>query len=430
MRRALALVLLVMAAPSLPAQTPDDSRAVFQLAAQKPQGSAESIALLERYVRLEPSDAWGFLALAESQAAARDFDAALRNVQRAEALAPGEADVAVVRQRVLRARLNAAPAFQPRTAYTRDSDANRLIQTSLAGDLSTGRTSRFGFLVTHSSTGDDFDSFQADEARAQLHVRTASTRFELAGGAARVNALTSFTTAVGRARLRINPRPTAGLMDIRLARAPLLVSPLLMVNQVVLTEARGTFELPLGKVFRVRANGQVGDMSSADIDTVTFNAGRGRGGMGSTRSSIVNTRTHNTRIGLGGGLVARTGASSELSASYYQLSYESAATAGYFAPRLVRLIEAGTYTEVYNFDPVTIAFDLGAGAQQTALHGGELGKWTPALRAWGMLTVPVARTVEVNVETDWYKSQLGAVATSGTWSSFSGALSLKWRIGG
>lgn len=429
MRRTIVLALLLMAARSLPAQAPDDSRAVFQMAAQRPQGSAESIALLERYVRLEPTDAWGFLALAESQAAARHFDEALRHVERAAALAPGEEDVEVVRQRVLRARRNAAPAIQPRTSYTRDSDANRLIQTSLAGDLSTGRTSRFGFSVTHSGTGDDFDSFKADEARAHFNVRTASTRLELSGGAARVDALNSFTTAVGRARLRINPRPTAALADIRLTRTPVLVSPLLMVNQVVLTEARGTFELPLGKVFRLRANGQIGDMSSAEIDTITFDAGRSRSG-GGMRNSLVNTRSHNTRTGMGGGLVARTGSSSEVSATYYQLSYESPATAGYFAPRLVRLIEAGTYTEIYDFDPLTVALDLGAGAQQVAQHGDELGEWKPALRAWAMLTLPLARAVELNIETDWYRSQLGTVATSSTWNSLSGALSLKWRIGG
>lgn len=429
MRRTIVLALLLMAARSLPAQAPDDSRAVFQMAAQRPQGSAESIALLERYVRLEPTDAWGFLALAESQAAARHFDEALRHVERAAALAPGEEDVEVVRQRVLRARRNAAPAIQPRTSYTRDSDANRLIQTSLAGDLSTGRTSRFGFSVTHSGTGDDFDSFKADEARAHFNVRTASTRLELSGGAALVDALNSFTTAVGRARLRINPRPTAALADIRLTRTPVLVSPLLMVNQVVLTEARGTFELPLGKVFRLRANGQIGDMSSAEIDTITFDAGRSRSG-GGMRNSLVNTRSHNTRTGMGGGLVARTGSSSEVSATYYQLSYESPATAGYFAPRLVRLIEAGTYTEIYDFDPLTVALDLGAGAQQVAQHGDELGEWKPALRAWAMLTLPLARAVELNIETDWYRSQLGTVATSSTWNSLSGALSLKWRIGG
>lgn len=438
MRRAILVAVWLMTARGLAAQAPNDSRAVFRMASAKPQGSAESIALLERYVRLEPDDAWGFLALSEAQAAARRFDAAWRSLERAQTLAPGEEDVKIVRQRIQRLHRNSVPTMQPRTSYTRDSDANHLFQTTMNGDLSVRAATRFGFSATHAASGDDFDAFTAAEARVHLNRRSATTRLELSGGAARVSALADFATAVGRARLRIAPKATAGLLDLRVARAPLLASPLLMVNQVVLTEARGTLELPIATALRLRANAQLGDLASADIDTVTITAesgGRGRGrkgrdgGGGTTRTSIVTTKSHNTRVGLGAGLVMRTGASAELSASYYQLSYDSIAKAGYFAPRLVQLLEAGTYQEIYKLDPVTVAFDVGAGVQRSAEHGGELGQWKPAFRAWALLTVPLARAFELNVESDFYKSQMSTVSTSSSWSSVAGAVSVKWLVG-
>src|SRR5262245_56832027 len=67
---------------------PENSRAVFRLATLLPRGSAEAIALFERYIRLEPQDAWGHLALAEAYTAAGRVDAAEASVVRAENIAP------------------------------------------------------------------------------------------------------------------------------------------------------------------------------------------------------------------------------------------------------------------------------------------------------------------------------------------------------
>lgn len=417
------------------ARQPDNSRAVFRLAALQPRGSARAIELYRRYVSLEPKDAWGHLALAEALAAANHYGEAMREIERADQLAPGNEDVAVVRKRVQKSQRQAVPTAQPRVAVTKDSDQNQLTQLSFTGDIASGPTSRFGAVYTHSMTGDGVSSFNADDGRLTLLSKTATTRFELNGGVAHVAAPVSFTTAVGRARLRASSSPLGALLDVRAQRIPLLVSPLLMVNQVVLSEARVTAELPLAGRVRIRGNAQLGDLASANIDTVTYyqmqqGMGRGRGSGGLTTSTaVVGSKMHNRRVGYGGALVTRVGAASEISANYYQLSYDAASKAGYFAPRLVQLAEIGTYSEIYKFDPVVIAFDVGAGIQRAAAQGAELGNWQPALRGWGQLSIPLGRAVELNLETDYYKSQLSTVSTSGSWSSLMGAVSLRWLVG-
>ncbi|HEX6559411.1 MAG TPA: hypothetical protein VF021_08105, partial [Longimicrobiales bacterium] len=139
--------------------------------------------------------------------------------------------------------------------------------------------------------------------------------------------------------------------------------------------------------------------------------------------------SHNRRLGAGGSLVARMGAAAELSAGYFRLSYAAPARAGYFAPRMVQMVEVGMYAEVYKFEPVTISLDLGAGAQRSAAHGDVPGNWTPAFRGWGLVAVPVGRALEATLEADAYKSQLSTVATTSSWSSRSAALGLRWLIG-
>ncbi|HEX6559868.1 MAG TPA: hypothetical protein VF021_10410, partial [Longimicrobiales bacterium] len=244
---------------------PDNSRAVFHLAGLQPRGSAQAVALYERYTRLEPDDAWGYLALAEAQAAARQFEAALRSVQHAARVAPGAEDVNIVRQRIQRARHNSVPVLAPRSSYTSDSDGNRLMQLSLAGDVASGAQSRFGLAASRARTSDGFESFNTNEARTYVSGKSPTSQFELSAGAALVQATTDQTVAVGRGRLRLIGRNAGPLFDVRASRAPLLVSPLLVVNHVVLSEARATVELPLGRTFRLRGSGQIGDLASQNV---------------------------------------------------------------------------------------------------------------------------------------------------------------------
>jgi tetratricopeptide repeat protein len=411
------------------ANEPDNARAVFRLASLRPRGSPEAISLLERYVRLEPGDASGQLALAEAYAAAGRFDAALQSLARAAELAPEERDVAAVRQRIERAQRGAVPTVQPRISLTGDSDNNLLMQWTAAGDFVAGRFLRFGMLATQSRTSGGAEGFSAFDARASFQLRTPTTRYEMsAGGAFQLD----YSMPVARARLRWSPAAQGPQIDLRATYAPMLISPLLMNNRAALLEARGAFDLPVFGMLHVRANVQRGHVATETVWNVSQDPQclnrNPRRPLPGCPAPIITTR-QNARTGLGAGLVTRVNPVTEFSANYYQLSYDLPADSlGYFAPRLVQLLELGTYAEVYRIDPLTIAFDLGTGIQRSARHGAELGSWTPALRGWAQLTYPIGRAVELNLESEAYSSQAEAVTTSESWRSVSVSLSFRWLI--
>src|SRR5438552_16810317 len=84
------------------ASDPDNSRAAFQLARLSPPASAEAVALLRRYVKLEPGDPWGNMALGDALAKAGKVDEAIEQYGLARRKAPAESDVYVGLGRILR----------------------------------------------------------------------------------------------------------------------------------------------------------------------------------------------------------------------------------------------------------------------------------------------------------------------------------------
>ena len=112
----------------------------------------------------------------------------------------------------------------------------------------------------------------------------------------------------------------------------------------------------------------------------------------------------------------------------YRLGYNAPGTGQYFAPEHIDMVEIGTYSEIYRFDPLTIAFDAGAGVQRSQLFGEEPGGMTPSLRFGGQVSLPLAQYIELNAEVDYYKSQLSTVTTSASWSSLAGGVSLRVLI--
>ena len=59
------------------ASDPNNTRAIFQLAQLAPEGSQEAIALLRRYLALEPGDPWGRMALGDALAKSGAVSAAV-----------------------------------------------------------------------------------------------------------------------------------------------------------------------------------------------------------------------------------------------------------------------------------------------------------------------------------------------------------------
>jgi Flp pilus assembly protein TadD len=111
------------------ATSPDNSRALYMLAQLRRNRTREAIALLERYVRLVPRDAWGHIALGEALGRAGRVTDAEARFDEAERLAPDERDVMVGRARMLSAagRTDAAIAAYQHwlTHHANDAEAER-----------------------------------------------------------------------------------------------------------------------------------------------------------------------------------------------------------------------------------------------------------------------------------------------------------------
>ena len=428
MIRKLAFSALLLGLPvAANAQTSDgDSREVFAQAAHEPRGSARSVALYQRYVQLEPDDAWGHLALAEALAAARRFDEAFREIDRAEKLAPGEGDVAIVRTRVNRAHRAALPTVKPTALVTRDSDGNTASAFGINGDISIASTARFGLAAVHGTTATEGLSGSIARGVATFAVVTPALRWTSEVGGAQITHDSSYTTPVGQTHLRWSRGAASPAVDIRVRRAPITAAYSLLRAEALLTEARALVDIPVAGPLKLRATGQLGRVQDQVDPTEPLpTTNRGRRPAGNTTRPYTET---NRRIGMGGGVMTQLSATSELGVTAYRMGYEHEGSGNYFAPEFVDILELSSYTEIYRFDPVTIAFDAGVGVQRAKVFHENVGGITPAARFWGQVSIPLSQYLEIGAEIDAYKSQLSTVATSASWSSVSGGLSLRWLI--
>ena len=108
---------------------PDDSRAIYMLAQLRRDRVREAVALLGRYVRLEPADAWGHIALGDALGRAGRVSDASAEFDAAERLAPDERDVRLGRGRMLArvGRTDSAIVVYERwlKSHARDAEAER-----------------------------------------------------------------------------------------------------------------------------------------------------------------------------------------------------------------------------------------------------------------------------------------------------------------
>ncbi|HEX6064387.1 MAG TPA: tetratricopeptide repeat protein, partial [Longimicrobiales bacterium] len=236
MTRALRLILILLLVPAA-ARAQNTSKEIFAQGRAAAAGSPQAIELFERYTRMEPDDAWGFLALAEALASAGRFGDAETALQRAETLAPGDDDVAIVKARVERARRAFLPAVKPTAYLTRDTDENTSVTFGAAGDAAVGATLRAGLAGGRTSTDDGVSSATIERGAATLAVKTASVRWEAEAGAARLNHARSRTVAVGQTHLRWSPGTRGVTADVRVRQVPVTSAYSLISAETMLTEA-------------------------------------------------------------------------------------------------------------------------------------------------------------------------------------------------
>lgn len=415
-------LLLLLLIP-VTARAQNSSKEIFAEARAAAAGSAASIDLYQRYTRMEPGDAWGFLALAESYAAARRFRDAGTALARAYALAPGEEDVAIVKARIERARRNALPSVKPTALLTRDSDANTSIQIGAAGDAVLTNAIRAGITGARVTTGDGTTSATVDNAAATIALKSPTVRWSTEVGAARFTHLRTRAVAVGQTRLRWSKDLRGFTADVRVRHAPITNVYSLVNAEALLTEARGLLDIPITGALKVRATGQLGRIETGTLTPIAApRPGRGN------QTQFTRLVDRNTRFGYGGGVVLPYAPVAEAALIGYRLQYDDAGTGQYFAPEHVDVIELGTYAESYRFDPFTIAVDAGAGLQRAKAFDLPESRVTPAYRLWAQAGYPLARYVDLHAEVDYYRSQLSTVATSAGWSSFTAGMSLRWLM--
>jgi len=231
-------------------------------------------------------------------------------------------------------------------------------------------------------------------------------RLDLQAGAARLAAegQTAWLTPEADLRLRWG-RPDTGLsFDGRLQRITLGTSPLLVAFHAVRNEARLSFGQAAGPL-RIRAGGRAG-----------FIEARGE--------------RPNLRLQGDAAVAIPLAASGEISIQYHRLGFKRRSDAGYFAPKLVETIEAGSYWEWSGEGRLSAALDLGAGAQRLAKQKEPVGPWKPALRAWAWLAVDLAPTMQLRFEGEGYSAPFApaGVATAPDWRYGSISLGLLVRV--
>jgi tetratricopeptide (TPR) repeat protein len=390
------------------AADPENSHATYRLAQLTRDDPAAALRLFQRYVELEPEDAWGYMAVAEALARAGRYGDALRSYDAALQLAPAEPEAVAGRAKVFARARAAAPAVTPLVSGTRDSDGNTTFRLGGSAELQAGGPLRLGVEASRDRVTDGV----ATAGLAQLALRAAWRPGRLASvegalGGTRLEPSDSGSTTVvptGRVRARWRSSAHGPTVDFRAQRGVLAASPLLVDNHVVRTDLRAVVEIPVTRALKLRALGRTAVLrSTADL---------------------------NHRSTLGGVLAVALSPVIELSGQVHEIRYSHASTAGYFAPRLGQIVEAGSYVELEAPSGWLLALDVGAGAQRVAEFGSQPGPWSRALRWYSLITAPLApgRALQLELEGEDSIVAREAATTAGAWRYGSAALSLRWAL--
>jgi len=460
-----------------------NSRAIYRLAQLRRSEPAEALRLFQRYVALVPRDPWGYMAVGDVLAHLRRYREAVEWYDRALRLAPGERDAVVGRAGVLvragrtdagitayrewltfhpsdaqswrelarqesragrprdaaqaleraqalapdaatawrlaLARAAAAPALTPLAGGSWDSDGNRTLRLGGAAELAIAGATRLGVRGTRETIQRGDTTTGLDELA--LHVASqpgATLTLEATAGAALADARRTSSPGPGPAFARLQaPAPIATgelrarwhapgdgpALDLRARRAVLDASPVLVANGVVRTELGGMLQLPVGGGLKVRGIGRTATLSdSAEVN-------------------------HRTSVA---GVVAYAATPAvELSGQFRQISYAHATSAGYFAPRLAQLVEAGSYFELDTPASGFVAVELGLGVQRVAEQGASVGKWRRAFSLYTLINWPLAPGRDLRLEVDVEDSPAASqTAAAGSWRYASAVLSLRWAL--
>ena len=420
------------------AADPWNSHATYRLAQLRRQDPRLALRLFRRYVALEPSDPWGYMALAEMLARTGRYGESLRCYDDALRLAPRERDAVIGRARTLArarragaaiaaykgwlaarptdaearhelaaAQVAAAPAIAPLFGGSHDSDGNATLRLGGTAELGASGPTRLGLRATREQVRDGVTTIGLDELTLRAGARPGGAlQIDAEGGATRVDAVggaAATLTPTGQLRARWRDPMGGPAVDLRARRNVIDASPLLVMNRVVRTEIGAIVELPVASRLKLRGIGRTAALSS---------------------SFDMNHRT--TFAGVAAVAVTP---SLEVSGQIHEIRYSRPSSAGYFAPRLIQIAQAGSYIELETARSLVLAFDLGVGVQRVAQQGAAVGPWRRALRLYSLVAVPLAPGRELRLELEGDDSGVATEsATTAQWRYISMQLSLRFAL--
>ncbi len=351
--------------------------------------------------RADDVDAWR--ELADAYQRARRWRAAIGALERAKALVP---DNAAIDRRLASARLRAAPSISASLLAIGETDITTW-GPAFGGDLAVGQTGRLGGTYRRRRVSSLGEVGHSQRLGATWTARPrADVQVEVGGGGAWLRphgAQASSAHVEGQARVRKTPRAGGIAADLRAQHGPLDLTPDLVADPVIATQASGTVDVPLTHRLHLRGLGRAARLTRND--------------------------ERNTRTGIGGGPVVHLREGVRLAGQWQQLRNSLPGATGYFARARGVLADAGLYWE-REFDHVWVALDAGAGVQRVQKAGEPMGGWARALRAWSYVGWSVAPGRQVIVELEAYDSQLATIVqTSERWRHASVTVSFRMALG-
>ncbi len=450
---------------------PENSHATYRLADLQRHDPARALPLFRRYVALEPTDLWGYLAVADMLSRLGRSDEALRWSAEALRRGPTERDAVIGRARVLaRARWTdaalaayrawldthprdaevwqelsrelvragrpgeaasalqgsqaikpdpsvaqrlavvrgiAAPAFTPLVAGSYDSDGNTIWRYGGALELSAAGPVRLGVQGSRTHVGDGITGADLDALALRTSWQPQAVLMIDATGGG-----TRIGSVGGSSATWI---PTGQLRARWHAPASRLGLDLRADRSVIDAS-------PLLVANHVVRGELSGLLSLPVVGPLTLRSI-------AKAASLSDSLETNHKTTLTGIMAVAVTPSVELSAQFHQIHYDHASVSGYFAPWRLQVAEAGTYFEIETPGSLVLAVDAGAGVQRVAQQRPRFGSWTPAFRLYAMLDAPLAPGRVFRLELESEDSQVAtAAATSGQWRYGSVIASLRWAL--
>ncbi len=303
-----------------------------------------------------------------------------------------------------------APAITPLYGRSWDSDGNIVYQGAVTGNWMFFDRTRLGVKVGMTQANDPSRSATAKELSLTASWQSRNNLI-LDGRAGLVqtngdyNTFSSRMTPVLDLRTRWRGPANRPTGELRVNIAPLVSTPMLLAQPVILKELQGLLNVPAYGPIRLRAFGQMGSLKS--------------------------DAQQNTRVGYGGALALRLASGVEISEQYRALAYRHPTRAGYFAPELLQTLELASYLEYSRFWPFMLTLDLGLGAQRATPHGRAPFSWGRAFRLWALMAWNFQPGRQLALEIESYETITPgeALIPDYGWRSSAVVLSLRWGLG-